>query len=275
MPLFDKLLGAYEAEGFRIATGLNSTMYRDLFTAPFTRLVRDGESLTDGYGISLQELWFLEVLGTVKPASSILVIGNSFGWSTLALALVYEGGRVLALDAGVDDYSLEGIALTNMLAQRLGVNAFAVEGSSPGDVPRALSDAAMGPLDVVLVDGLHTHAQLVADWHAVLPFMRSDGLVLCHDVLLLQLERTFSGISMTPGWTGIVLHATTSGIGVLYTEQPRHVLQFLRALAVDESARAAVSRESTAGHDVPGFERWQDAAREYHAAHSPPASLET
>lgn len=262
-----ELMRAYNAEGFQIATGLNSTLYGDLFTAPFTRLIQRGRSISDGYGVSLQELWFIEALASISPASSILVIGNSFGWSTLGLALAHPNARVIAIDAGVDEFSVEGIELTNTLARRLGVRAEAVAGRSPEDVAPVLDRAGMTPVDLVLVDGLHTHAQMRADWAAVLPFLAERSIVLCHDVLMLQLEATFRELAATPGWRGTVLHATTSGIGALHRGQPAPVVDLFWALSTGESARAAVAADAAEQLGASGAQYWQAIVHEHHELH--------
>lgn len=269
LPVLAQLINAYAAEGYQIATGLNSTFYGDLFTAPFTRLVRQGRSISDGYGISLQELWFLENLATFSPASSVLVIGNSFGWSTLGLALANPGARVIALDAGLDEFSVEGIELTNRLAGRLGVRAEAVRGRSPEDVAPVLGRASLTSLDLVLIDGMHTPAQLALDWAAVQPFLAGSGVVLCHDVLMLKLESAFAAIAETPGWQSALLHATTSGIGVLHRGQPAGAVELFGALSMSaEPARAAVAADAAEGGGVAGFQYWQELVAEHHRLHA-------
>ena len=82
MPVLPELIAAYEGRGFRVATGLNPTRFLGVTEVPYTWLIRDGESVTSGLGISMQELYFLESLcGLAKP-KRIFIIGNSFGWSS-------------------------------------------------------------------------------------------------------------------------------------------------------------------------------------------------
>jgi predicted O-methyltransferase YrrM len=264
MTCLARLVRAYEAEGFQIVTGLNGTLYNDLFTAPFTRLIRNGRSISDGYGIALQELWFLEALAALSPARSVLVIGNSFGWSTLALALAHPDARVVAIDAGVDEYSVEGIALTNRLAARLGVRAEAVAGRSPEDVAPVLDRLGLAPFDLVFVDGLHTHEQMHADWDAVRPHLADPCIVLCHDVLMLQLAATFDELAATPGWQSSVLHATTSGMGVLHRGQPESVHELFHAVSVPAIARAAVDADAAEQGSGTGSRFWQAVVEDHH-----------
>jgi hypothetical protein len=192
------------------------------------------------------------------------VIGNSFGWSTLALSLAHRDARVVAIDAGVDEYSVEGIALTNRLAARLGAQAEAVAGRSPEDVAPVLDRLGAAPLDLVFIDGLHTHEQLHADWGAVQPRLADRCIVLCHDVLMLQLAGTFDELAATPGWQSSVLHATTSGMGVLHRGQPEPVHQLFQAVSVPPIARGVVAADAAEQGSATGSRFWQAAVKEHH-----------
>ncbi len=55
-----------------------------------------------------------------------------------------------------------------------------LEGYSPQRIPDAVS-ALGGPLDLVLIDALHTHDAVLADLQGVLPHLASGGHVLIHD----------------------------------------------------------------------------------------------
>src|SRR5580700_4996296 len=116
MPIIARLAALYERRGIRIATGLNPSHFGDFPYAPFTWFIKGGESLTEGLGISLQEIYFLECLFARFHPRSLFVIGNSLGWSTLALALANPAARVLAIDAGLDRLAREGIRFTNAVA---------------------------------------------------------------------------------------------------------------------------------------------------------------
>ena len=46
--------------GIEISTGLNPCHFDNLPQATFTWFIRDGASLTNGLGIAMQEIYFLE-----------------------------------------------------------------------------------------------------------------------------------------------------------------------------------------------------------------------
>jgi len=260
MGVFDSLVEAYEAEGVQTAAGLNPTLAQDYFLAPFTWLVRDGASVTDGLGISPQEIYFLECLAQARPAARILVIGNAYGWSTLALAMANPGARVVALDAGYDLNSLAGIEVTNRMAARLGLDAQAVEAVSPQDVGSVVS-RSLGHVDLAFVDGFHSSDQIVSDWRAVRPFLHPQSTVLFHDLLFLDLLPGYQQILAESGWTGTLLHATTTGMGFLAREHDRALTRLTTAFAGHPGAREVVLAEARAQAHVRGFTQRENALR--------------
>lgn len=249
MLVISDLVAAYAAEGFAVSTGLNPTVFNGLHSVPFTWLVRDGVEVADGLGISLPEIYLLECLAAVQPSKSILVIGNSFGWSTLALALAQPDARVVGLDSGADRYSLEGLDLTARLAGRLGLShVLPVRGTSPQDIPAVVQERLGGRIDLAFVDGYHSSDQIVAEYRALRPFLESNAMVLFHDVQYTRLEAGFSTITEESGWQGTLLHATPSGIGFL-TDAPSPALaRVIAAFAGDPSALAVVRERGERFH---------------------------
>ena len=77
MPILKRLTGLYERRGILISTGLNPCHFGNLPSAAFTWFIKDGESLTNGLGIAMQEVYFLECLFARLKPKSIFIIGNS------------------------------------------------------------------------------------------------------------------------------------------------------------------------------------------------------
>jgi predicted O-methyltransferase YrrM len=249
MPVLVDLVAAYAAEGFAVSTGLNPTVFHNLHSVPFTWLVRDGVEVADGLGISLPEIYLLECLAAVQPAESILVIGNSFGWSTLALALAQPQARVVGLDSAADRYSLEGLELTARLAERLGLDHVSpVRGTSPADIPATVEERLGGQIDLAFVDGYHTSHQIVAEYRALRPFLTPNAMVLFHDVQYTGLQPGFDIIVEESGWQGTMLHATPSGIGFLTDDPSPALARVIAAFATDPSALEVVRKKGEHFH---------------------------
>jgi hypothetical protein len=91
-------------------------------------------------------LFFECLFDSYKPAR-LFIIGNSFGWSTVALSLFNPQSQVVAMDAGMDCNSTEGLQGTNKIARKAGLNVEAVQGVSPQDVGTVLAKHFSAPPD--------------------------------------------------------------------------------------------------------------------------------
>ena len=81
-------------------------------------LIYDGdEKLSKGGGISLSETAFFEAVFEHYHPKNILVIGNSLGWSTLALGLINPAASIVAIDLCPREAERRGIEVTNMLGK--------------------------------------------------------------------------------------------------------------------------------------------------------------
>jgi pimeloyl-ACP methyl ester carboxylesterase len=195
MPVIADLLEAYEAEGIEISTGLNSWHLKNCAEAPFTWFMRGGKSVTNGLGIALQEVYLLECLFAAwRPARS-LIIGNSYGWSTIAIALANRDGRTLGLDTGATVQSVAGIHLTNKIAKKRGLNCYAVAAASPDGVAPTVARELKGPVDFA--------------------FATPECVYLCHDVLNFDLRPTVVEFAEREGLAFDVLTRTPSGMAIV------------------------------------------------------------
>jgi len=216
MPILPRLARLYARHGIEISTGLNPSHFDDHPYAPFTWFIRDGKSLTEGLGISMQEVYFLECLFEHYQPKRLFVIGNSAGWSTLALALLNPAGRILAIDAGFDRASLEGLALTNGIAAEEKLPAQAVKGVSPADVGPLLAEHGMAPVDFAFIDGYHSVEQVELDFGAVAPHAAPGCVYLFHDVETFNLHQGLDRVASRSGLVWELLLGTSSGMGIMY-----------------------------------------------------------
>jgi len=244
MPILNRLVDVYEKRGFEIATGLNASHFDNFTAAPFTWLMRDGRSFTNGLGITIGEVYLLECLLADLAPKRIFVIGNSFGWSTLALALLAPQAKVVAIDAGFDENSLEGIFLTNRIASEEGLNVQVVEAVAPQHVAAVIAEHLDGgEVDFAFIDGKHTNEQIVRDFDAVRAQASEDCVYLFHDVFEFSLQEGFSKNQHASGLSGGILRGTTSGMGLLYdASRIPSVAQTVATFTISEPAMAVVSQ---------------------------------
>jgi hypothetical protein len=181
-------------------------------------------SFLTGYGISYIEVIFLGELARslTSAVRNILVIGNAWGYSTLALSLAFPSAKIVAIDScpGTSLERLKGINLTNSIAARNLLNCVAVEATSPVDLPRVSHDLLDGPLDIVFIDGSHDYESVVSDFEGSLNLASSDCVFLFHDVVLHKLEKAFYVAGgFLNSYKSVILRGTPSGIGILYPEK--------------------------------------------------------
>lgn len=249
MPFLDELVRAYRSQGFELMSGRSALLHGGYFRSPFTWLTEDGESVTSGAGIALDEAHFVTDVGRTQPASRIFVVGNSFGWSTLVLALANPGSRVVAIDACIEELGTRGVALTNTLAAKLSLDVLVIEASSPGDTKRVIECELGGQFDLAFIDAYHTSEHLVEDWAALAPFANDRATAIFHDVGLFGMHQGFDTICTAhPEWQGTFLECTSSGMAAItrgatdglkdllsaYAGNP-DVIDFLDRLQADES----------------------------------------
>src|SRR5262249_59352397 len=114
------------------------------------------------------EIYLLEDLLRVYQPRHVLIIGNSLGWSTLAMSLLLPESRIVAMDTGLDETSRYGLGLTNRMAACAGLqNLRAVQGVSPQDVAAVVDSQLGGRVDFAFIHGLRTNRQVVLDFQGI------------------------------------------------------------------------------------------------------------
>jgi hypothetical protein len=216
MPILKRLIGLYESRGIRISTGLNPCHFGNLPQANFTWFIKDGKSLTNGLGIAMQEVYFLECLFATLRPKNVFIIGNSAGWSSFALALLNPAARVVAIDAGFDQNALEGLDFTNRVAREEGLDLRAVKAVSPDGVADAVAAHMTGPIDFTFIDGYHAKEQVVRDFAALRPHADPSCVYLFHDVHEFKLQPGIEEIARASGLSWQLLLGTPSGMAVVY-----------------------------------------------------------
>jgi predicted O-methyltransferase YrrM len=244
----------YRRAGYDLRINLNPGFFSGWEYALFCILYVNGKPLsTGGGGISLSELNFFESLRSARSFSSIFVIGNSGGWSTLAFSLLWPEARVVAIDCGMlekpnklfelFDYDRHrggfhqnfGIDLTNTLAREHHLDAEVVLGTSPQDLSRVIGERCKTPPQMVFIDGGHSNAQLIQDFAGLRNLVEPDCLVICHDVVNWHMEKGFRHCCETSHREGRILWRTSSGMGVILPPDcPASVREIVEAYAEDE-----------------------------------------
>ena len=247
-----RLLKAYRRHGFVARTGLNPLYFNDP-DSPFTHFqYESGESVPVGGGLAPQEIHFLECLceGGYRPRN-VFIIGNAFGWSALALGLILPEARIVAMDAGIEGSATDiGATLTRTIAAEEHLLVRVVTAWSPKDVASVVASECDGePLDLVLVDGLHTNEQLARDFMGAFPHASSTCVFVFHDVLHWHMLDAFAGLQLPPSYERRVLTRCPSGMGVIFPSGMDQIAKDAVDAFSDETVDLAVFLASVSGND--------------------------
>ncbi len=261
MPIIGELTEFYREEGIDLCAGLAPNHADGLPWAHFTWFCRNGKSITEHLGIAVQEIYFLEhVLAAYVPARA-LIIGNSLGWSTLALGLLMSGGKVVAMDMAPNSAMRDGLALTNRIATRHRLPLRAVQGTSPQDVAAVVDVELGGSVDFAFIDGLHTNNQVVRDYIAVRAKAAPDAVFLFHDVVLCELHSGMAEIGRLAGRAPKLLLGTPSGMAILFDEAAHPALAWVVAAFAPPESAIQVVRQAAWDRRHRHLARWRRSIR--------------
>lgn len=222
MFIFSKLVDLYESRGYRIRSSISPFILNSVTLLPpkdlsFTYIFRQGKLASHwGGGIHLTEVLLLQQLGMALPRKRILVIGNSFGWSTFALALANPGAKVVAVDACLAPLTQQGLDLTNRIAREERLNVHAFKGKSPEAVPAIISREFSEPIDLAFIDGWHDDDHQYADFTVSRRASSPDCVYLLHDVIGCRMLNSFLALKEAyTDLTSVLLSRTESGMGMI------------------------------------------------------------
>ena len=273
----ERLLAIYERAGFQVHTGWSSYHFDNWRDAEFTYVTKGGRPLnTGGGGVSWHEIPCFELLSLCFSPTRVLVIGNSFGWSTLLISLLWPDAQVVAMDIGVqppgdpmqkmlatilrrlrgDEPPLNpkptfGIDLTNELAESHQLKARAVLSASPQDVSWVVERHLGGPPEFTFIDGYHIPPQVLLDFDASYKAAGQSCVYLFHDVINWGLRDAFETCQKKSGLRGGILWRTPSGMGLLYPSVRPELERVFRAFSDEESEMRNVKAK---------LPRWKRAA---------------
>jgi len=219
MSVIVDLVKLYEDAGFSVQANLSTLHFpgHEPAELAFCYLFDPDGKACKGGGISFPEIAFFEaVCERIKP-KSIFIIGNAFGWSSLALGLINPSARVVAIDICWRPDEVRGLDVTNALAARAGLDVRARQGKSPDDVAAVCAREFDGPVDLVFIDGGHTPDQQTLDFDACRAIAAPDCVYVFHDVVNFQMVNSFVDIARSSSdLVGSLLMRTPSGMGICY-----------------------------------------------------------
>lgn len=219
MNTFVQLISLYEGAGLTVQSSLSPAHFPgfNLAEIPFTYIFNGDQQLCKGGGIALSEIYFFEALFTDYHPKKIFIIGNGFGWSTLALGLINPDAKIVAIDLCPRPEERRGIEVTNALGNRIPAEIVARVGRSPENVQLIVEEEFHSEIDFVFVDGGHNGKQLEQDFEACKSVAIDNCVFVFHDVINFMMSKSFLKIAKkNPQLISSFLLRTPSGMAITY-----------------------------------------------------------
>jgi len=220
--VFVRLIELYENHGYTVQSSLSPSHFPgfNLAEIPFTYIFRDNKQVCKGGGISLAEICFFEALFENYKPNSLFIIGNAFGWSTLALAILNPSSKVVAIDMCPRPAEREGIRVTNIIGEKVSADVVARIGTSPNDIEAIVTSEFSDKLDFVFIDGGHTNEQLLQDFQESQKFASEQCVYVFHDVINFKMTDAFINITENNNnFLSSFLFRTPSGMAITYSKK--------------------------------------------------------
>ncbi|MDD1776880.1 MAG: class I SAM-dependent methyltransferase [Candidatus Helarchaeota archaeon] len=173
------------------------------------------------FAISLSDILVFQWIAGFAPWQRALIIGNSFGFSTLVIAGLCPGCYVDAIDAEIEGIENRlGSRLTTEIAKKHFPNVRLTIGFSPGDLPKACRFDAY---DFIFIDGSHTNDQLISDFTGIRRRRAEDSVVYLHDVGMARMHAGWATIRsqfLAENDSAFDLHFTSFGSTIVISGYP-------------------------------------------------------
>ena len=227
--VFAELYKRYKDEGLDVYGGF-SPFLTGFLPRTGNYIARCATFLSTSAGISNDEAMLIHGLCEQLVPKRILVIGNSYGFSTLFLALTCPDAKIIAFDK----YRTEGINVTNRLLHGLSGKEV-VQASTPEDIA-ILINSKLGGVDFVLVDAVHTNEMQTAEFEILNEYLSSRSIVVFHDVLSCGLLSSFNHLKAKYSEHVFrLISKSSTGIGIcIKGEQDERLRNFLDYFSPDE-----------------------------------------
>jgi predicted O-methyltransferase YrrM len=188
--VFAELYRRYENEGLEVYGCFSPYINAPRLTG--TYIARGDTFLSTSGGISNDEATIIYAVCQELLPQKILIIGNSYGFSTVFLALSNPDARLIAFDK----YRTEGIKTTNKLLLGL-KDKEVIQASTPDGISEVIENKLGGTVDLVLIDAVHTNEMQNKEFSVLDRYLAEKSAVVFHDVLSCNLLSSLDFLKKT------------------------------------------------------------------------------
>ena len=229
--VFSELRKRYKENGMEIYGGFSPFISNSIPFGLCNFVEKDNVLMSSSGGIANDEAVLMHCICQELKPKKILVIGNSYGFSTLFLSLTNPESTTVAFDK----FRVKGIELTSKLVKGL-PKTHVIKASTPDDIPHIIDKYFGGTVDFVLIDAVHTNEMQTREFMILDEFISSSGIVVFHDVLSCNLLPSFCHLRDNfKDYSFKILHKSSTGIGVaVKNEVAAGLVDFLEYFSMDE-----------------------------------------
>ncbi|ASY13844.1 methyltransferase [Candidatus Nanopelagicus hibericus] len=208
--VFSRMHSLYRNLGLQILGGYSNYLVQPTNGAQFNFVADDTFLKSTSGGIANDEATFLYGICRFLQPKKILVIGNSYGVSTLFLSLVNLESDLVALDK----FRVNGNAVTRELLKDMH-HKTVIEGSTPEDLIAIIDRYLGGAVDFCLIDAVHTDEVQTAEFKILQRYMSAKSVIVFHDVISTDLMKSFNQLRDLDNTFDFKLATkTSSGLGL-------------------------------------------------------------
>jgi predicted O-methyltransferase YrrM len=178
-------------EGLAVFGGFSPFLTGSSRRAQFNFVARENTVLSTSGGIANDEAIFMYCLCEQIKPKKVLIIGNSYGFSTLFLSVSCPDATLVAFDK----FRTEGIKTTIRLLEGL-ENKFVIQASTPEDIPAIIEKYFDGEVDFVLIDAVHTNEMQTKEFEVLDKYLSPQSVVVFHDVLSCNLLSSYNELRL-------------------------------------------------------------------------------
>jgi predicted O-methyltransferase YrrM len=231
--VFGELNSRYNKNGMSVMGGFCPALVDSLPSAKGNFIKKDNILLSSSAGISNEEAFIIHGLCEQVKPKNILIIGNSYGFSTVFLALSNPDSNLLAFDK----YRTEGIKVTNQVLSGLD-NKLVVEGSTPDDISPLVQKHFKGEkLDFVLIDAVHTNEMQIKEFNILKNLLSEQSVVVFHDVIKDDMIQSFELLKEeNKKFNFRLINKSTTGLGVCFkSDVTKELRSYLDYFSIPEN----------------------------------------
>jgi predicted O-methyltransferase YrrM len=208
--IFSKMHSLYAGVGLQILGGYSNFLVQPQNGAQFNFVADEKALKSTSGGIANDEATFLFGICRYLEPQNILIIGNSYGVSTVFLSLTNLDSKIVA----IDKYRVTGNALTRELLKDLGTNVI-LEASTPDELVHIIETHMNGLVDLCLIDAVHTDEVQTAEFKILQNYMSTKSIIVFHDVISTDLMKSFSELkNINNEFKYLLATKTSSGLGL-------------------------------------------------------------